>query len=213
MRVNYAPKLKPAIALMFLATGVSMILAGCAPLNDLVTHGGSHRSQDSILKRPVAPNYGVVLDEDVTAKTYHATEVLLGRTLQPLDKSIPILVASLVDVDHLDQSSSLGRFMAEAVSDRMVQLGYNISEVKLRDTLAMKKDVGQLILSRNLKRIRRDYNAQAFVAGTYAVGRRKAHISLKLINADNGRVISATTYTLNLGPDTRTLLSLSPFLP
>lgn len=187
------------ISTVFLAVvlGVSSVLVGC-----------TQPPRKSPITRPVAPNYGVVYDEDITKKTYYATEALMQRSLQSLDKSVPILVATLVNVDKLDESSSLGRISAEAISDRIAQLGYYISEVKLRGTMAVKQDVGQLILSRDLQRIRSRYNAQAVVAGTYAVGKYKVHISLKLINASDGRVISATTYSLNLGNDTKALLGL-----
>ena len=179
------------------ALSASVLLAGCA-----------QQPTQSSIRRAVEPNYGIVHDDDIIKKTYFAAEALLQRTLQPLDKSQRILVASLVNVNDLDESSALGRFVAEAISDRIAQLGYHISEVKLRGTMAVKKDVGELILSRDLRRIRSQYKAQAIVAGTYAVGKYKVHISLKLLNASTGRVISATTYDLALGTDTKALLGL-----
>ena len=174
-------------------------------LGVLLTLGGCYSSPSP---RPADSSYGAVSDDDIMKITYDATEILLQRSQQALTKSTPILVATFVNIDQLDESSTLGRIMAEAISDRMTQLGYYISEVKLRGTMMVKKDVGQLMLSRDLQRIRQEHNAQAVVAGTYAVGRYKVHVSMKLINATTGRVISALTYYLHLGPDTKTLLGI-----
>jgi TolB-like protein len=195
MRDDLMSNLKVYAVLLAVMLAALLVLAGCQP-----------PPPDSPIRRPVEPNYGIVYDDDIMEKTYHATEALLQRTIQPLDKSTPILVASLVNVDKLDESSSLGRILAEAISDRMAQLGYHISEVRLRGTMAVKKDVGQLMLTRDLRRLKSQFNAQAVVAGTYAVGKYKVHISLKLINVNNGRVISATTYGLALGSDTKALV-------
>lgn len=188
---------KIKVSAVILATAVvsSFVLTGCYPPPPAAN-----------VRQAAASSYGSLDDENITEKTYAATEALLQRTLQPLDKSTPVLVATLVNVDELDESSSLGRYLAEVIAGRMVQLGYDIRDVNLRGTMAIRKDVGQLMLSRDLRHLRSRYNAQAVVAGTYAVGDYKAHISLKLIGAATGRVISATNYSLNLGPDTQALV-------
>ena len=188
---------------------VSAVVSAAVLVTLFLSTGCQPLPPDSPVRRPVEPNYGIVYDDSIIEETYYATEALLQRTVQPLDKSTPILVASLVNVDKLDESSSLGRILAEAISDRMAQLGYYINEVRLRGTMAVKEDVGQLMLSRDLRRLKSQFNAQAVVAGTYAVGKYKVHISLKLINVNNGRVISATTYGLALGTDTKALLGVA----
>ena len=182
-------------AILLLSLWATTLLSGCS------------YSPPNELQRPVA-GYGVVKDDDIAKITYDATDILVERSRQALGKESPILVATFVNVDKLDESSSFGRFMAEATADRMTQRGYYISEVKLRGTLALKKAVGQLMLSRDLERIRREHQAQAVVAGTYAVGREKVHVSLKLINVSTGQIVSALTYYLNLGPDTKALLGV-----
>lgn len=168
--------------------------------------GACTTSPNNRAPRQIEPNYGIVHDIDISKKTYEAADALLERSSQGLNKGEPVLVASLVDVNKLERSSPLGRVLAEQLSSRLVQQGYFVSEPKLRGSLAVKRNVGELILSRDLKYIRKAYNAQAVLSGTYAVGSRKVHVNLKLIRAMDGKVLSAVDYALPLGPDTRALV-------
>ncbi len=155
-------------------------------------------------KRPVTNAQPV--DAHIGTQTYFATDMLVDTTLQPLDRAEPVLVASLVDIDDLRRSSTLGRMVAEQVSGRLAQLGYHVTEMKLRGSVAIKQQAGELVLSRELKHLGQQHEAQAVVAGTYAVGNNQVHINLRLLRSADGRVLSAVDYTLPLGQDTRALV-------
>ncbi len=155
-------------------------------------------------KQPVTSAQPV--DTHIGTQTYFATDMLVDTTLQPLDRAEPVLVASLVDIDDLRRSSTLGRMVAEQVSGRLAQLGYHVTEMKLRGSVAVKQQAGELALSRELKHLGQQHDAQAVVAGTYAVGSNQVHINLRLLRAADGRVLSAVDYTLPLGQDTRALV-------
>ena len=68
-------------------------------------------------KRPVTNAQPV--DAHIGTQTYFATDMLVDTTIQPLDRAEPVLVASLVDIDDLRRSSTLGRMVAEQVSGRL----------------------------------------------------------------------------------------------
>jgi len=108
-------------------------------------------------------------DTDVAAVSYAAAERLISQVGEPLDPAKPILVASLADVDNLDQSSAFGRMIAEQVGSRLSQLGYSVVESKLRNTFAINAN-GEFILSRDLRKISSAHAAQVALAGTYAPG-------------------------------------------
>jgi len=63
-------------------------------------------------------------------------------------RSGPVLVATFVDVDQLEQSTTLGRTITEQTITRLVQLGFPVVEVKLRSALFVKQNTGELLLSR-----------------------------------------------------------------
>jgi len=146
------------------------------------------------------------VDVDLAGQSYNATELLLQNTQQTLDMNRPILVASLVNVANLERSSNLGRVVSEQVSSRLSQLGYDTRETKLRGSFLIKEGAGEFALSREIKAISAKQNAQAVIAGVYAVARSNVMVTLRLIRAKDGKILSAVDYTLPMGPDTAALL-------
>eukprot|EP01041_Mallomonas_annulata_P040397 gene40397-64290_t len=99
-----------------------------------------------------------------------------------LDANQPVLVATLVNVDRLNESSRLGRIFSEQIAGRMVQRGLRVTEVKLRESLVLHRDQGELLLSREAREVSQAQNAQAVVVGTYAMSASMLYLSLKLVN-------------------------------
>ena len=62
----------------------------------------------------------------------------------PLDASQPVLVATLVHVDRLTESSRLGRMFSEQIAGRMVQRGLKVTEVNDAATDALTNDEQQI---------------------------------------------------------------------
>jgi len=164
-----------------------------APMN----FGESSASAGSAFNQP----------NNVAGVSYRATEQLAGTARPMLDAGSRVLVASLADVDDLERSSTFGRMVGEQVSSRMVQLGYAVQEVRLRNSLMIREGTGELILSRDLNRIGRESNAQAIVAGTYAVGGQWIYVTLRLISAGSGQVISSVDFAVPVDKDTAKLVA------
>lgn len=133
-----------------------------------------------------------------------ATDALLLNA--PLDASQPVLVATLVNVDRLNESSRLGRIFSEQIAGRMVQRGLRVTEVKLRDNLVLHREQGELLLSREVREVSQAQNAQAVVVGTYAVSASVLFISLKLVNPAGNHVVAAHNYAVPVDENVRTLL-------
>jgi TolB-like protein len=142
---------------------------------------------------------------DLIEVNERATDALLLGA--PLDASQPVLVASLVNVDRLNESSRLGRIFSEQIAGRMVQRGLRVTEVKLRDNLVLHREQGELLLSREVREVSQAQNAQAVVVGTYAVSASVVYISLKLVNPLGNHVIAAHNYAVPVDENVRTLLA------
>ena len=125
----------------------------------------------------------------------------------PLDATQPVLVATLVHVDRLTESSRLGRMFSEQIAGRMVQRGLKVTEVKMRESLLLKRDQGELLLSREVREVSQAQNAQAVVVGTYAVSASVVYISLKLVNPVGNQVIAAHNYAVPADENVRSLLA------
>jgi len=127
-----------------------------------------------------------------TAVNERAADNLVANCGQYMDKSKPIIVASLANIDDLKKSSTLGRMSSEVVAGRLAQHGFMIREVKMGETdIFVSEEQGEMILSRDLQQIGQKHDVQGFVVGTYAIGQEYRHydadvfISLRFVNVDN----------------------------
>ena len=104
------------------------------------------------------------------------------------------------------QSSDLGRIISEQVSSRLTQLGYQTKEMKFRGSFLVRQGAGEFVLSRALRDISQKQDAQAVVAGVYAVAHDGVYLTLRMIRATDSAVIASYDYRLPIGPDTAALL-------
>src|SRR5712692_5938972 len=85
-----------------------------------------------VADRSIPPLYGVdfprTRDLDIVTVSYAATDQLVNEAADAIDRGKPLLVASVADVDNLDQSSSFGLIVSEQISSRLSQLGYTVVE-------------------------------------------------------------------------------------
>jgi len=142
---------------------------------------------------------------DIIALNERAADALL--TSVPLDAQQPLLVATLVSVDRVNESSRLGRMFSEQLAGRLVQRGLRVSEVKLREALALNRDQGELFLSREVREVSQSQNAQAVLVGTYAVSPAVVYVSLKLVIPVGNQVVAAHNYSVPVDDNVRALLA------
>ena len=86
---------------------------------------------------------GPAVRSDVLQTNYDAADRLLQTA--PLDPRRSVIVATLVSVDHLGESSRLGRMFSEQIASRFVQRGVPVAEVRLREQLALQPGQGELL--------------------------------------------------------------------
>lgn len=151
-----------------------------------------------------------LVDVDVSdyliSKTYGAADKLVGQ-LEKLDDNDGFVVASFVDINALDQSSSFGRISAEQVASRLAQHGFKILDVKLR-----KEDIfiqsaensvgnpGEFLLSRDLKEgIGPQHDISAVIVGMYTTTRygRNTHVSVRALRVEDGSILAAHDFSLD----------------
>jgi TolB-like protein len=147
---------------------------------------------------------------DLVAASHQVVDRLVGSSQQILDQSKPIMVASLVNVNDLEQSSVLGRIVSEQVRSRFTQLGYTTKELRYRGNIMVRAGSGELVLSRDVKNLSDAQQAQAVVAGVYAVAETKVYVTLRVLRAEDGTVISSADYALPKGEDVTSLLGHDP---
>ena len=140
------------------------------------------------------------------AASYRATDALIAIGKPHLDPDKPIIVATIVDIDDLERSSTLGRHVSESVSARFTQQQYQMVEMKFQNSVYMKRDEGELMLTRQVREIASAHRAQAVVVGTYSRANSSVLVNLKVVRPESNIVIAAYDYTLPMSRDVCVLL-------
>lgn len=152
------------------------------------------------------PTYEEAENSFFTRANYGAVDKLVAVPAISIDKNVPVLVATLVNIDSLTQSSRFGRLISEQVATRLTQLGFNVVEMKLRNNVYIREGAGELLLSRDVRDLSQSYNAQVVVVGNYAVASGYAYLTLKIVTVTDNRVIGAVNYVLPLTENNMALL-------
>jgi hypothetical protein len=123
--------------------------------------------------------------------------------------AVPIIVSSVTDAQHVDQSSEFGNIVADFARTRLAQNGMIVSEPRLRSAMLLKTDQGEMMLGRNPVALVAPPTYSAILTGTYAVADANVYVSLKLIRADNAQIIAAADFVAKRYQDASNLLGHS----
>lgn len=169
----------------------------------------------SILILTSCSNQPEIKDEDLVKASYIAADSLLKEAerhskdsikMAQFDLNKTILVASFVNIDDMQMSSTFGRIVAEQIGSRVSQQGYKVIEMKLRNSVFVQEQTGELLLSREILEISLNHDAHAVIVGTYAEGKEKVYVTAKLIRASDAVILASHDYSLPVGPNTKGLL-------
>lgn len=155
-----------------------------------------------------APQFQPVQDSDLVTSNYSAAEALLKQVPWIKEHRQPLLTGTFADISALETSSPLGRMVAEQIASRFAQEGFTVVEMRLRQNVFIQQNNGEFVLSREVRNLSRAHDAQAVIAGTYAVGRQNVYVSARLVRAADNLVLASHDYSLPLGPDAKALLAL-----
>lgn len=137
---------------------------------------------------------------------YKAADALLAQLVPALSKSQPLIIATVVNIDNLDQSSTLGRLTSEHVSARFTKAGYRMIELKYRNGIYVKRSQGEMMLTREIKELAQSHDAQAVIVGTYGQSDEFVFVNLKVIQPATNIVLAVQDYALPLDITTKSLL-------
>ncbi|MBU0484779.1 MAG: hypothetical protein KKB30_09735 [Proteobacteria bacterium] len=101
-----------------------------------------------------------------------------------------LLLATVVNLDDLDETTSFGRALTEALSTRMFQHGFEVVEVRKVADLLVKDDGGELMLSRDVKRLAAQHSVEAIITGTFSLTPNTVIVNVRMIEAVSQDVLS-----------------------
>lgn len=161
------------------------------------------------------PSWQEAQQDPLREANYRAAEALMRQAALPASTSnragaglsdAPLIVATLANVNALEQSSTLGRLISEQVSSWLTQSRQQVVELKVRNGIYMKRNEGEFLLTREIREVAAEHKARGVVVGVYAEGSRMLHVTLKLVDPETSMVLSAYDYTLPLNQQVKSLL-------
>ncbi|HEY0587427.1 MAG TPA: FlgO family outer membrane protein [Pseudoduganella sp.] len=174
----------------FAALLLPLALAGCAWFSS----------------KPPENDYASTSQNQFVGANYRAADSLLAQLNGRLAGDKPLIMATVVNIDALDQSSTLGRLVSEQVSTRLAQGGLRMLEMKLRTSVYMKRQQGEMMLTREVGEVAHNHNAQAVVVGSYGETNDAVFVNIKVVQPQTNQVMAATDYVLAKDSVVRSML-------
>lgn len=174
-----------------------------AIINNINNQSELKNAEYKILLLAAENNIKLVKDTDIDIRSanYNTVDFLLKKLPTKLRKDSPVLVASLVNLDNLNESSTFGRVVSEQIASRLKQKDYSTIEMKLRTTVFIKEGSGEFLLSREISKISIKHRAQAVVVGTYAVASDRVYITVRIVNVNDGNILASYDYEIPMSRD------------
>lgn len=101
-----------------------------------------------------------------------------------------LVFTTLVNLDDLRQTSKFGRTLSESLATSLFEHGYGVVELRKIDNILVKDKSGELVLSRETKRLATQHEADAIVAGTYSMTPGSVIINIKVLDVGSQDVLS-----------------------
>lgn len=145
--------------------------------------------------------------KDTFIGTNHYAADQLASHLRAVGQAGPIIVATFSSVDSLDETSRLGRTLSEQIGSRLVQAGFQVIEVKLRDNVYVSASrQGEFLLSREMRDISATHRVSTVIVGTYADAGKFTYVTVKAIALESSAIIASHDYTLPMVDAVRAML-------
>jgi TolB-like protein len=118
------------------------------------------------------------------------------------------MVASIVNNDNLEETSSFGRSLQNDIAAGFVSRGYAVKEIKLRKDMLVQPNKGEFMLNGNMREPVSKLGAQGIVVGTYTMANRVMYLSVRLVNPIDQSILAAYEDKLYLDADSLKMLGL-----
>jgi len=129
-----------------------------------------------------------------------------------LNRSTPIIKTSLVNIDNMKKSSTLGRYLGDQIGNEFSNYGYKVSEPGVRkDSVLMKKGKGEFALTRDVEKVLPDNASQALIVGTYCQGKRYVDVSVRIVSTMDQSIISSSNIRIRKTPSIKDMLKESTY--
>lgn len=137
---------------------------------------------------------------------YWAVDALLDQA--PGESGLGrVLVATIVDINAVNQTSMFGRQFAEFLTSRLTQRSVDVIHATVRQDHMLIKQDGQFLLSRDIRNLAADRNAKTVLVGTYGTTTKDVIMSLRLVSTVDDATLAAVDFCLERSGATQEMLA------
>ena len=123
-------------------------------------------------------------------------------------KQVSMIVITPVNLNNLEQTSPLGRQLAEEISYQFVRFGYHVQEIRKGSGLVFDPNQGEFLLTRNPDMLESTAASSAvIVVGTYTVTPRNVRVNMKLLHTPSQEVLAMSSATIPITREVRAMTS------
>jgi hypothetical protein len=145
-------------------------------------------------EKPQGKNSAYVDARELKLKIRELAEQLIAGIRDCSLQGVVALPTAFVNLDNFNETSSLGRLIAEQMFHEFTQRGFPIREYRLPATIRVHPGEGELYLSREIGNAAPSPRS-AVIVGTYSGDRRALFINARLVKPD-GQVLRTANLVL-----------------
>lgn len=147
--------------------------------------------------RGMAPDKARI-EESLALKIDDMADTLL-RTMREANSS-DLFIATFVDMDRMNRSNAFGRYMTEALMEKMHKLGFNVVELRASERIMAQPSVGMHVLDVQPGEIG-NYRADTVLSGTYKKAGDALEVHAKIVSHVTQKVMAAASFALTVDKD------------
>lgn len=147
-----------------------------------------------------APNF------DLARTIYHTTDRLVRQNPTDNLPSDRVLVATPVNLNNMDDTSTFGRLVNEYLCTRLANHGYEVVHLTVRSESIVINDEGKFLMTTDARNLSADHDAAAILVSTYLIDLKQVHLSFKLVSAADNEILAAVDHSIPKSPHLMTLL-------
>lgn len=140
-----------------------------------------------------------------------AAEELIGKANGTIRKDLPLIVGSFADSENMTATTSFGRMMTQQFSTQLVNRGYRVAELLMRESIYI-TEKGEFLLSRKAKDLSKQYEAHAAIVGTYVVGHDTIYVNAKIVDISTNTILAAHSFNVVLDDNVKKMLERSQYI-
>ncbi|RKF19613.1 hypothetical protein DBZ36_03870 [Alginatibacterium sediminis] len=133
------------------------------------------------LRPPVEPSYYGQVNR-------MAAEIVARGSIRSSDR---VVIASIVDLDALDNTSAFGRQLAESLHAALTMQQVQVIEPRITGKLLTDVGEGEFAMSRDAEKLTQRHQITHMLVGTYQESNEGKHVNFRIVNTKSNNVDGA----------------------